>query len=157
MSTGCLDSQENEVDCGDADCSYGPCGAVTTSYSQTGNSSCLDSAQNPINCSDPTCSLGDCINTATGKNMSTLGAAAAATQGGGGAAPSTSPLGIFSSLSTAAVTAFAATQGASTQPKVVTTPGASLLSGSGSSLVLLLVLGLVAFFAFGGKKALASA
>jgi len=157
MSTGCLDSQQNEVSCGDADCSYGPCGAVTTSNSQTGNNACLNEAQNPINCSDPTCALGDCTDTITGKNMSTLGAAAAATQGGGGAAPSTSPLGIFSSLSTAAVTAFAATQGASTQPKVVATPGTSLFSGSGSSLVLLLVLGLVAFFAFGGKKALASA
>ena len=155
MSTGCLDDQENEVSCGDEQCAYGPCGAVTTSNSQTGNSACLDSAQNPINCSDPTCALGDCIDTATGKNMSTLGAAAAATQGAGGAAPSTSPLGIFSQLSQTAVTAFAATQGASTAPKVVATPGSSLFGGN--SLILILILGVVAFFAFGGKKALASA
>ena|SRR5271155_6286985 len=155
MSTGCLDSQQNEVSCGDADCSYGACGNVTTSNSQTGNNACLDASGNPINCSDPTCALGDCTDTTTSKNMSSLGAAAAATQGGGGAAPSTSPLGIFSTLSTAAVTAFASTQGASTGPRVVATPGASLFSGN--SLVLVLVLGLVAFFAFGGKKALASA
>ena len=155
MATGCLDANENEVDCGDEACAYGPCGAVTTSNSQTGNSACLDSAQNPINCSDPTCALGDCIDTATGKNMSTLGAAAAATQGAGGAAPSTSPLGIFSQLSQTAVTAFAATQGASTAPKVVATPGSSLFGGN--SLILILILGVVAFLAFGGKKALASA
>src|SRR5271155_1549902 len=154
MATGCLDANENEVDCGAEACAYGPCGAVTTSNSQTGNSACLDSAQNPINCSDPTCALGDCIDTATGKNMSTLGAAAAATQGGGGAAPSTSPLGIFSSLSTAAVTAFAATQGTTTAPKAVATPGLSLGGNTG---ILLLGLAVVAFFAFGGAKKLSAA
>jgi hypothetical protein len=153
MATGCLDSNENEVDCGDADCSYGPCGAATTSNSQTGNAACLDAQQNPINCSDPTCALGDCIDTPTGKNMSSLGAAAAATNGGGGAAPSTSPLGIFSALSTAAVTAFAATQGSSTAPKPVATPGLSLGGNTG---ILLLVLAVLAFVMFGGKKALSS-
>jgi hypothetical protein len=153
MSTGCLDANENEVDCGDEACSFGPCGAVTTSNSQTGNAACLDAQQNPINCSDPTCALGDCLDTPTGKNMSTLGAAAAATQGGGGAAPSTSPLGIFSSLTTAAASAFASTQGASTGPRPVAAPGFTLGGNTG---ILLLVLAVVAFFAFGGKKALAS-
>src|SRR5271156_994317 len=153
MSTGCLDGDQNEVDCGDAQCAYGPCGAVTTSNSQTGNSACLDSAQNPINCSDPTCALGDCIDTATGKNMSTLGAAAAATQGAGGAAPSTSPLGIFSQLSTAAATAFAATQGTTTAPKTVATPGLSL--GGSTGIILLLVAAVALFLAF-KPKALSS-
>jgi hypothetical protein len=153
MATGCLDSNQNEVDCGDADCAYGPCGDVTTSNSQTGNNACLDAQQNPINCSDPTCSFGDCIDTPTSKNMSALGAAAAATAGSGGAAPSTSPLGIFSALSTAAATAYAATQGTSTAPKTVATPGLSLGGNTG---ILLLGLGAVAlFFAFRGKKAAA--
>ena len=151
MATGCLDSNQNEVDCGDADCSYGPCGAVTTSYSQTGNNACLDAQQNPINCSDPTCSFGDCIDTTTGKNMSALGAAAAATTGAGGAAPSTSPLGIFSSLSTAAATAFAATQGTTTAPRTVATPGLSL--GGNTGTLLLLAAAVVAFFAFRKKAA----
>jgi hypothetical protein len=151
MATGCLDSNQNEVDCGDSDCSYGPCGDVTTSNSQTGNNACLDAQQNPINCSDPTCALGDCIDTPTVKNMSSLGAAAAATTGAGGAAPSTSPLGIFSALSTAAVTAYAATQGTSTAPKTVATPGLSLGGNTG---ILLLGLGAVALFlAFRSKKA----
>jgi hypothetical protein len=154
MATGCLDSNQNEVSCGDTDCSYGPCGDITTANSQTGNAACLDSAQNPINCSDPTCAYGDCIDTATGKNMSALGAAAAATQGSGGAAASTSPLGIFSTLTTAAATAFAATQGTTTAPKTVATPGVSL---GGNTLLLVVLLGALAFFAFGGKKALTSA
>lgn len=154
MATGCLDGDQNEVDCGDAQCSYGPCGAITTSNSQTGNNACLDASQNIINCSDPTCAYGDCIDTTTAKNMSSLGAAAAATQGAGGAAASTSPLGIFSTLSTAAVTAFAATQGTTSAPKTVATPGLSL--GGNSTLILILVAAVVAFFAFGGKKALAS-
>jgi hypothetical protein len=155
MATGCLDSNENEVDCGDADCSYGPCGAVTTQNSQTGNAACLDAAQNPVVCSDPTCALGDCIDTLSGKGASSLGAAAAATQGGGGAAPSTSPLGIFSSLSTAAVTAFAATQGTTIKPPTtVANPGLSLGGNTG---ILLLVVAAIAFFAFGGAKKLSAA
>jgi purine-cytosine permease-like protein len=86
--------------------------------------------------------------------MSSLGAAAAATQGGGGAAASTSPLGIFSTLSTAAATAFASTQGATTGPRTVATPGVSLGGNTG---ILLLVLAVVAFFAFGGVKKLSAA
>jgi hypothetical protein len=151
MATGCLDSNQNEVDCGDADCSYGPCGSVTTSNSQTGNNACLDAQQNPINCSDPTCSFGDCLDTATGKNMSALGSAAAATSGAGGSAASTSPLGIFSALSTAAATAYAATQGTTTAPKAVANPGLTLGGNTG---ILLLGLGAVALFlAFRSKKA----
>jgi hypothetical protein len=151
MSTGCLDSQENEVSCNDADCSFGPCGDITTANSQTGNNACLDAQQNPINCSDPTCALGDCIDSTSNKNMSALGAVAAATTGAGGAAPSTSPLGIFSQLSSAAATAFASTQGATTGPRVVATPGFSLNGSSG--LLLLGLVGIVAYLALRKKTA----
>jgi hypothetical protein len=155
MSTGCLDGNENEVSCNDSECSYGPCGDATVSNTQTGNNACLDSSQNPINCSDPTCALGDCIDTLSSKGASSLGSVAAATQGAGGVAASSVPIGIFSQLTFAAATAFAATQGTSGAPKTVAAPGASSLFG-GNSLILILLVGLVAFFAFGGKKALAA-
>lgn len=155
MATGCLDSQENEVACSDTDCSYGPCGDATTSNTQTGNNACLDAQQNPVNCSDPTCALGDCLENVTAKPASSLGASAAAgSLTGGGSSHSTSPLGIFSNLVNSASTAFSASQGASaTNPRpLLSIPKTSVKS---NTIWLLLAAAVIAFFAFGGKKALA--
>jgi hypothetical protein len=137
-STICLDSLQNQVSCGDADCSYGPCGDVTTVNSQTGNAACLDSSQTPINCADPSCTYGDCINPTT--SASTTGAVAAANSATGGG---TSISSIFSGLTAAATAAYVATVTPTPTRTVITAP--SLLSGGSSGL---LVLGLVAVVAF---------
>jgi hypothetical protein len=143
----CLDSNQDAVSCNDADCTYGPCGEATTSNSQTGNSACLDASESPIACNDPSCTYGDCIATAPG--ASTGLAAAASSLSGGGSNVAQSPLGIFSALSTAAASAYAAT----VTPTRVTTPATTGLSiGSNSTLLLLAGAVVVAFLVFGGKK-----
>jgi hypothetical protein len=144
MATGCLDSQQNEVSCSDADCTYGNCGDVTTVNSQTGNNACLDSAQNTVQCTDPACIFGDCIST-TGKSAQVTGAVQAAAASGSG--PSLAST--ISSLGSIA----AATYAQSTAPQsTLKVGGLSLAAPTGSTTLLIVAaVAIVGFLAFRKK------
>ena len=144
MATGCLDSQQNEVSCGDADCTYGNCGDVTTVNSQTGNSACQDSSQNTIQCTDPACTYGDCISTA-GKSAQVTGAVMAASSTGSG--PSLSST--IASLASIGAATYAATTAPQSSLKV---GGLNLVAPTGSTTLLILAaVAVVGFLAFRSK------
>lgn len=54
----CLDQNQNTIDCQDPNCTYGDCGAVSTSVP---SGACLDQSENQVLCVDPNCTYGDCL------------------------------------------------------------------------------------------------
>jgi hypothetical protein len=148
----CLDSNQNAVSCGDSDCTYGPCGAVTTVGSQTGATACLDQSENPVACTDPNCTYGDCITSASA-SLNAVGSTAAKTSAGSGSSLG-SELSALTSLATVGAAAYVAT---TSTPVVARAPIASGFSfsnlTSGSGLILLLLLAVGAFFIFSKKSA----
>lgn len=149
----CLDSNQNAVSCGDADCSYGPCGDVTTTGSQSG-SGCLDQNQNPVPCNSPNCTYGDCAGPSSSSALTgALSANSGSTGGGTTTAVASNGTGI-GSIVAALANVGAQTYVATNQPPKTTIglSGVSLPSTSTTTLLLLGVAVIVAFFAFGGKK-----
>jgi hypothetical protein len=144
MATGCLDSNQNEVSCGDADCTYGNCGEVTTVNSQTGNNACQDSSQNVINCTDPACTYGDCTSPNGATAQATGSIMAASSSGAGPSLAST-----IASLATIGAATYASTQ---TPQSTLKVGGLSAVLPTGSSTILIVAaVAIVAFIAFRPK------
>lgn len=64
----CLDQNQNTIDCQDPNCTYGDCGATSTSVASGG---CLDQSQNQVLCTDPECTYGDCLPSTSAPKPST--------------------------------------------------------------------------------------
>ena len=142
----CLDSNQNAVDCGDADCSFGPCGAVTTAGSQTGGPGCLDQNQNPVACADISCTYGDCVSPTPAGSTGALSANSGATGGGTTTAVASNGTSI-SSLATSLASIGAQTYVASNAP-ATTKIGLGGVSIPSTSTTTLLLLGVAVIAAF---------
>src|SRR5271166_4985753 len=138
-SAVCLDQSQNAILCSDPDCTFGDCGSSAPQLTSGGL--CLDQNQNSIACADPNCTFGDCTSTASQSNPVAI---SAATSSG-----ATALSQIISSATSVATSSLAA----QTAPKTnIVTPLGSFSSSGISSGLIFIILAIVAFVLFAGKK-----
>jgi hypothetical protein len=150
----CLDQNQNTINCMDPDCTYGDCGSTPQLQQSTG-SLCLDANQNQVPCGDPSCTYGDCLSSPTGS----VGHASVSTENGASALSVPSAGGATNGISTSALLTSFANLGTAITNKVNNQPvypygtyGTSGFSTLFANPIFLIILVVLAFFAFGGMK-----